>query len=255
VAEQVRQQFAQVWNYRYSSAYGSPEFSSRHPGVPGHDPLPISSVHVLPDGHTVFIELPDLQPVDQLYLRLRVDAGPPRDLFATVHRLGKPFTAFAGYTPVVKQIGAHPILADIVALTRPRLPNPYAKKLPHAQPVDMTAGKNLSYETPRFTVHAGEAVRVTFTNPDVVPHNWVLVKPGALMRVGDRVNHLIAEPDAALRQYVPRSDDVLAYTDITPPGEHFTIWFRAPKQPGHYPFLCTFPGHWMVMNGEMTVIR
>ncbi len=253
ITEQPRNQFVQAWNYRYSSAYGSPEFSTRHPGAPGHDVLTVSSVHVLPDGHTIFIELPDLQPVNQLYLRMRVDSGRPRDLFVTVHRLDKPFTAFPGYTPMVKTIAAHPILADMVALTRPRLPNPYHGKLPNARPVEMIAGKNLSYETPRFTVHAGENVKLTFTNPDVVPHNWVLVKPGTLAKVGDGVNHLIAEPDAALRQYIPRTDDVLAYTDITPPGEHFTIWFRAPKQKGRYPFLCTFPGHWMVMNGLMTV--
>ena len=27
------------WNYRYGPAYGSPELSPRHPGIPGHDPL------------------------------------------------------------------------------------------------------------------------------------------------------------------------------------------------------------------------
>ena len=29
--------------------------------------------------------------------------------------------------------------------------------------------------------------------------------------------------------------------------------FRAPAEPGIYPYVCTFPGHWMVMNGEMVV--
>ena len=31
------------------------------------------------------------------------------------------------------------------------------------------------------------------------------------------------------------------------------VVFRAPEEPGRYPYLCTFPGHWMVMNGEMFV--
>jgi azurin len=52
---------------------------------------------------------------------------------------------------------------------------------------------------------------------------------------------------------VPRTDDVLAYTDIVDPNAEFTIYFRAPNTPGRYPYLCTFPGHWMVMNGEMIV--
>ena len=59
--------------------------------------------------------------------------------------------------------------------------------------------------------------------------------------------------DAAARQYVPRSDDVLVYTDVVQPSLRFTIYFRAPAEKGRYPYLCAFPGHWMVMNGQMIV--
>ena len=96
-------------------------------------------------------------------------------------------------------------------------------------------------------------MKLTFTNPDVVPHNWVLLKPGTLATVGNLVNRLVADPAAASRQYVPDSGDVLAYTDIVPGGKDFTIYFRAPETPGRYPFLCSFPGHWMVMNGQLIV--
>ena len=37
--------FAQVWNYRYSPGYGSPELAPSHPGVVGHEPLAIAGVH------------------------------------------------------------------------------------------------------------------------------------------------------------------------------------------------------------------
>jgi len=102
-------------------------------------------------------------------------------------------------------------------------------------------------------VNAGEAVRLTFSNPDVLPHNWVLVKPRALRAVGEMANRLIADPDAAARNYVPKADEVLVYTDVVPPSGTAAIHFRAPLEPGRYPFLCTFPGHWMVMNGELLV--
>src|SRR5207253_9485928 len=102
-----------AWNYRYSAAYGSPEFSPRHRGTPGHDLLPIASAHVLSDTKTVFLEIPDLQPVNQLHLHLRVDAGPAQEVVATVHKLRPPFTEFAGYRPRDKQIAAHPMLADL----------------------------------------------------------------------------------------------------------------------------------------------
>ena len=73
------------------------------------------------------------------------------------------------------------------------------------------------------------------------------------MRVGELVNRLVADPEAAIRHYVPQTDDVLVYTDIVPAGGQFSVNFRAPKTPGHYPYLCSFPGHWMVMNGQLIV--
>jgi azurin len=96
-------------------------------------------------------------------------------------------------------------------------------------------------------------VRLTLKNLDSVPHNWVLLQPDSLSRVGQLANQLLADPTAGQKQYVPRSEDVICYTDVIGPGQSFTIYFSAPDQPGRYPFLCTFPGHWMVMNGVLHV--
>ena len=253
IAGRVDRQFAQSWNYRYSQSYGSSEWSSRHPGTTGHDRLTIRSSHVLADGRSLFLEIPDLQPVNQLHLHLRPDGGPPVDVYATVHKMSAPFTGFSGYRPIEKTIAAPPILADMAALNARPVPNPWRVKLPASKAVNIVAGKNLSF-TPRvFNVRSGENVRITFLNPDVVPHNWALIKPGSLQRFGNLTNKIITEPDAALRQYVPRSDDLIAYTDVVSPQEQFSISIKAPKDKGRYPFLCTFPGHWMVMNGEMVV--
>jgi putative heme-binding domain-containing protein len=252
VAGDVSSHFAQAWNYRYSSAYGSPEFSPRHFGIPGHDPLTITSAHVLPDGKSIFLEIPDVQPVNQLHLHLHVDSGRAQDVFLTVHRLDAPFTDYPGYQAIPKTIAAHPILTDL-AMGAKFVPNPWKRKLPNARPITMEAGKNLSFQTRQFTVHAGENIQLIFSNPDVVPHNWILAKPGSLERVGELANKLVADPEAVSRHYIPRSNDVLFYTDIVSPHESFTIYFRAPLQKGRYPYLCSFPGHWMVMNGQMIV--
>jgi azurin len=251
--ESVANHFAQCWNYRYSSGYGSPELAPSHPGVVGHEALTIAGVHLI-DEHTVFVEMPDLQPVNQLHLVLKVDSGRSQELIATVHRLDKPFTRFPGYRSMPKTIAAHPQAVDLALLGKTE-PNPWGKRgRPAATAaVDIEAGKNLTFTTRLLRVKAGERVQLTFNNPDVVPHNWVLLRPDSLSRVGDLANKLIADPEAVLRQYVPQSDDVLVYTDIVPPQQSFTIWFNAPREKGRYPYLCTFPGHWMVMNGEMLV--
>ena len=122
-----------------------------------------------------------------------------------------------------------------------------------ARPITLETGTNLSFATRSFRVAAGEPIALTLSNPDVVPHNWALVKPGTMQRVGQLANRLISDPQAAVRQYIPQTDDVLVYTDIVLPRGKFTVYFHAPKQPGRYPYLCTFPGHWLVMNGEMIV--
>ncbi len=252
IAEEPRSHFAQAWNYHYGPGYGSQELSPSHPGTPGHDAWPIRSARVLDDGRTLFLELPDLQPVNQLHLRLN-PGGKPVDLFATVHRLGPPFTGFPGYAPAPKTIAAQPILADMATLTIKPTPNPWAAPIAGARSIRVEAGKNLSFVPRSLTARRGEPIKLTFSNPDVVPHNWALIRPGTLAKVGDLANKIIAEPDAVARRYIPRTDDVLAHTDLAEPQGQSVIYFHAPKEPGRYPFLCTFPGHWMVMNGELAV--
>jgi putative heme-binding domain-containing protein len=251
-AEQVEHHFAQCWNYRYSSGYGSREFSPSHYGTPGHDPVVIKSVTVLPDGRSLFIEMPDLQPVNQLHLLIGLEKGRTCDLFVTVHKLDAPFRDLPNYRDVPRTIAAHPILKDLAVAVK-SVPNPWRQPIAKARAIQIEAGKNLTFATPSFRVKAGEPIRFTFKNPDVVPHNWVLIKPGTLKQIGTLTNQMIADPDAVARHYVPHSKDVLVYTDIVPAHQSATIYFRAPSEKGRYPFLCTFPGHWMVMNGEMVV--
>ncbi|WZO97684.1 plastocyanin/azurin family copper-binding protein [Isosphaeraceae bacterium EP7] len=251
-AEDAPHQFAQAWNYRYSPNYGSLEYSPSHVGVQGHDTLSIRSATVLPDGRSLFLEIPELQPVNVLQLHLRVDRGDPIDLFATVHAMAPEFRDFPGYKPVDRPVAAHPILADLARLGK-TTPNPWKPKIEGARSIEITAGKNLGYLPSTLTAKPGETLALTFINPDAVPHNWALLKPGTLRAVGDLVNKIISDPDAASRQYIPKTDDVLVYTDIVEPNERYRISFKAPETPGRYPFLCTFPGHWMVMNGELIV--
>ncbi|MCB9873821.1 MAG: heme-binding domain-containing protein [Planctomycetaceae bacterium] len=252
VASAASNHFAQCWNYRYSAAYGSPEFSTKHFGMRGHDALVITGAHLSRDAKTLFLEIPEMQPVNQLHLRVASNAGQRHDLFATVHKLARPFTDYEGYKPTNKQIAEHPIVADLAMALR-SIPNPHQNKIRDARVIKIETGSNLSYTTRSFRVRAGEAIELTLLNPDVVPHNWALIKPGTLQRVGSLANRLISDPEAVVRQYIPDSSDVLAYTDVVLPRDEFTIYFRAPEQPGRYPYLCTFPGHWLVMNGEMIV--
>jgi azurin len=187
-----------------------------------------------------------------MHLLLQVDGGRPQELFLTIHRLDKPFVNLPDYRSTPKTIAAHPLAVDVAALGQ-SVPNPWRKRLPEARAIRIDAGPNLTFSPRELRVHAGEPLAITFHNPDAVPHNWVLAKPGTLESVGDLANKLIADPNAMLRHYVPKTDDVLTYTDVVAPKEQFTVFIHAPAEAGKYPFLCTFPGHWMVMNGQLIV--
>ena len=57
------------------------------------------------------------------------------------------------------------------------------------------------------------------------------------------------QPGAAARQYVPPSDKVLLASRLLQPREAQKLSFTAPTQPGVYPYVCTYPGHWRRMYG------
>ncbi len=114
--EQAKEHFAQSWNYRYSSAYGSAEYSALHYGMRGHDQLRIASAHVLADGRSLFLELPDLQRCNQLHLQVAAAPDQRFDLFATCNALDAPLDSLPGVKSQPKTLAAHPLDADMIWL-------------------------------------------------------------------------------------------------------------------------------------------
>ena len=55
------------------------------------------------------------------------------------------------------------------------------------------------------------------------------------------------------KNYIPESSDILWHTKLVQPGQTETLEFVAPAEAGDYPYLCTFPGHWLLMQGVMKV--
>ena len=80
------------WNYRYAEAYGSKDWSVREPNRAGRDDVQVKSARLLPDGRTVFLEIPGLIPVMQMRVRYSLrgtDGGTVRsELHNTINRLG-----------------------------------------------------------------------------------------------------------------------------------------------------------------------
>lgn len=106
------------------------------------------------------------------------------------------------------------------------------------------------FDKKTLTAPTGAQVHLTLKNNGklaVMQHNWVLVKKGTEAKVA--LGGMEKAQDAG---YVVPSDDVLAYTPLAPPQKTVEITFTAPA-PGDYPYICTFPGHYVVMKGVLTV--
>jgi azurin len=106
-------------------------------------------------------------------------------------------------------------------------------------------------------VKAGSAVTLVFRNPDNLYHNLVIVKAGALETVGVKADLMAADPAGLDKHYVPDDPNVLHWTPQITLGiaRSHTLRFFAPDEPGDYPYVCTFPGHWRVMRGVMKVVE
>ncbi len=118
-----------------------------------------------------------------------------------------------------------------------------------------TVVERMIYDKEKIVVQAGKPVEFRFSNTDNMPHNFVIVLPGALEEVGLQAEATALDADARERQFVPISDRILLASKLISPGESQTISFEVPKQPGMYPYVCTYPGHWRRMFGVLVVVE
>lgn len=120
--------------------------------------------------------------------------------------------------------------------------------------ITIEANDQMKYNMGTMEVPAGSKVRVTLHNvgemaKNVMGHNWTLLAEGT-----DLVSFATAAMAAKDNDYIPadRGAEVIAHTAILGPNETETVEFDAPA-PGTYKFLCTFPGHYGLMQGDFIV--
>ena len=120
--------------------------------------------------------------------------------------------------------------------------------------------ERMLFSVNQFAVTLGQSVKLVFTNEDATDHNLVIVKPESLSEVGMAANEMARDPRNANSDFIPpqKKSLILHATPMIGPNRSSQISvlrFEAPKEPGIYPFVCTFPGHWVVMNGLMVVAK
>ena len=111
------------------------------------------------------------------------------------------------------------------------------------------------YDKTLIAVEPGKPMEIILKNDDAMQHNLVVVKPGSTEEIGQAAEKMAPQPDAFLRLYVPDSPKVLFATKLLDPGQEAKLAFNAPSEPGEYPYLCSYPGHWRRMVGTLAVVN
>ena len=114
-----------------------------------------------------------------------------------------------------------------------------------------TIPEKMMYDVTQLAVKPGKKIKLTFANPDFMPHNILLVKPGKADAIGEKAMALGAKGFEV--GFVPESPDILWASKLVDHGKEQVIEFTAPTTPGAYPYICSFPGHHLIMRGTLIV--
>lgn len=246
--------FAQMWNYEFGKQYGSPEYSLAEPKKLGHDVLTIPSIHLLENKTSLFVELPDLQPAMQLHLRMHLKGADEvafkTDLFPSPMYLDQTFEHPGLAQPVA---GKPTAIALRVKRDKEKAPVVTGTPVEGSKALLVEAAGGLLYKQTLLEASPGQALSLTLKNTDVMPHNLVIVTPGATQKVGEAAFAMLNNPEAGDKSYVPDLPEVLHHIPVIDAETEHLLHFTAPEEPGDYPYLCTFPGHWQVMRGILRI--
>lgn len=122
--------------------------------------------------------------------------------------------------------------------------------------IAMTGTDAMKFSVTAIDAKPGEKITVKLTGQGAMPkvamaHNFVL-----LAAKTDANAFATAAAAARATDFIPAAlkAQVLANTGLAGNGETVEVTFTAPKAPGVYTFICTFPGHFLAgMKGTLTV--
>lgn len=120
--------------------------------------------------------------------------------------------------------------------------------------IEITGDDQMRYDKKELRIPAGTVVVLTLKHAGKLPksamgHNWVLLEQGI-----DMANFGQEAMKAKDNDYIPPAleGNIIAHTRMLGGGESDTIIFNSPPI-GIYTFLCSFPGHYVLMNGKFIV--
>lgn len=124
------------------------------------------------------------------------------------------------------------------------------------KPVELVLEGNdaMQFNKKELRVKAGQTVKLTLKHTGklakaAMGHNFVLLAQGT--NVADFGQKAAQARD---NDYIPKSEasKIIAHTKMIGGGETTSVTFKAPKK-GTYTYICSFPGHYALMQGKLIV--
>lgn len=120
--------------------------------------------------------------------------------------------------------------------------------------ISITGNDQMKFDKTLFKVKAGETITLSLKNVGKLPatamsHDVVVLKVGT--DVTTFGNAVAQAKDHDTKNLTPEQQgQIIAQTKMLGSGQSDKITFTLPAA-GVYPFICTFPGHFMTMQGKI----
>ena len=114
-------------------------------------------------------------------------------------------------------------------------------------------GNQVLFDTEEITAKAGSQLKVVFDNIATNPgmrHNFVLLNVGPEDEATIGQVGIGAVQAGEAKDYIPDHDAIVAYTKMAGAGERVEVEFTVPP-PGDYAYLCSYLGHYIMMQGVL----
>lgn len=120
--------------------------------------------------------------------------------------------------------------------------------------IRISGNDQMKFDKDELRVEAGQTVRLTLEHTGQLPvtamgHNVVILTQGTDVNEFGQ-----AAAQAGSNDYIPESmsGSIIAHTEMIGGGQTSTVEFQAPEA-GTYTFICSFPGHYVMMQGRLIV--
>ncbi len=118
----------------------------------------------------------------------------------------------------------------------------------------LTASDKMKFNLDKLVVNEGDSVKIKLMNigrmaKEVMGHNFVLLTPNI-----DPAQFAAKALSAKENEYIPQDelDNIIVYSKLLGPGEEVIVEFVVPQK-GLYKYICSFPGHYISMQGSLIV--